>query len=188
MRLGLAFRAFFRTLGNATVAEQVERILRGDTPALPPPSEPKATRESVPAVPAKTATKTPVRSEALTLLSALQREARFVDLVQESLDGYSDAQIGAAARDVLRDCRKTLDRMFALQPLLSQPESAAVEVPAGYEPNGFRVTGQSAQQPPLQGQLVHPGWQATTCQVPSWTGSHESSLIVAPAEVEVRSS
>ena len=40
------------------------------------------------------------------------REARFVDLVNESLDGYSDAQIGAAARDVLRDSKKVLDRLF----------------------------------------------------------------------------
>jgi hypothetical protein len=46
------------------------------------------------------------RSEALTLLATLQREARFVDFIKESLEGYSDAQIGAVARDVHRDCGK----------------------------------------------------------------------------------
>ena len=75
--------------------------------------------------------------EALTLLAALQREARFVDLVQESLDAYTDAQIGGAARDVLRDCRKTLDRMFALKPTdasdLSKPWTYAVGY-AGFNP------------------------------------------------------
>ncbi|MFO0903296.1 MAG: DUF2760 domain-containing protein [Pirellulales bacterium] len=187
MRLGLAFRAFFRTLGNAAVAEQVERVLNGETIALPPPRgrEADAARPDAPAS-ARPAPKTPARSEALTLLAALQREARFVDLVQESLDGYSDAQIGSAARDVLRDCRKTLDRMFSLQPLLAQPESAEVEVPAGYDPNRFHLTGQVVQSPPLRGQLVHPGWQATTCALPSWSGASDSALIVAPAEVEVR--
>jgi hypothetical protein len=46
----------------------------------------------------------PARSEALNLLAAMQREARFVDFIREPLDGYSDAQIGAAARTVHRDC------------------------------------------------------------------------------------
>ncbi len=53
------------------------------------------------------------RSEALTLLATLQREARFVDFIMESLEGYSDAQIGAVARDVHRDCGKVLERLFA---------------------------------------------------------------------------
>ena len=57
--------------------------------------------------------KPPARSEAITLLAALQREARFVDFIQESLAGYTDAQIGAAARDVHRDCGTVLKRMFA---------------------------------------------------------------------------
>ena len=58
------------------------------------------------------------RSEAITLLATLQREARFVDFIKEPLDGYSDAQIGAAARDVHRDCGKVLDRLFAIQSLV----------------------------------------------------------------------
>lgn len=132
------------------------------------------------------APKPPARSEALTLLAALQREARFVDLVQESLDGYSDAQIGAASRDVLRDCGKVLERMFSVRPLIADGEGAKVDVPAGYDANRFRVTGNVAGTPPFQGQLVHAGWQATHCQLPVWSGSDESALVIAPAEVEVR--
>lgn len=183
MRLGLAFRAFFRTLGDPETARQIEFVLSGHVAELRAPAEKPALEKPVAKVPVS---KPPVRSDALTLLAALQREARFVDLVHESLDGYSDAQIGAAARDVLRDCKKTLDRMFSLTPLLDQPESSAVEVPAGYDPNRFKVIGQVTGEPPFRGQVVHPGWRASTCQLPTWSGAAESALVVAPAEVEVR--
>ncbi len=184
MRLGLAFRAFFQALGNADSARRIEQALSGS--GLPAP-EAKPAEKPVEKPAARHAPpKPPARSEALTLLAALQREARFVDLVQESLDGYSDAQIGGAARDVLRDCRKTLQRMFELQPLLDQPEASPVEVPSGYDPNRFKVTGQVVGEPPFRGQLVHSGWRATTCQLPTWSGTDDAALVVAPAEVEVR--
>ena len=64
------------------------------------------------------------RSEAITLLATLQREARFVDFIKEPLDGYSDAQIGAAVRDVHRDCGKVLDRLFAIRSLVDQEEGS----------------------------------------------------------------
>jgi hypothetical protein len=191
MRLGLAFRAFFQALGNADSARRIEQALSGS--GLPAPSaesksgETKSAEKPAEKPAARLAPpKPPARSEALTLLAALQREARFIDLVQESLDGYSDAQIGGAARDVLRDCRKTLNRMFELQPLLDQPEASPVDVPAGYDPNRYKVTGQVAGEPPFQGQLVHAGWRATTCQLPTWSGTDAAALIIAPAEIEVR--
>ena len=215
MRLGLAFRAFFRTLGNADTARRVGLLLDGQQPGLPGPGDAgSATLNAATpgaatsghaksasagqigsAAGAATPTATPARggkpagppssSDALSLLAALQREARFVDLVHESLDGYTDAQIGAAARDVLRDCRKTLDRMFQLTPLLDQPEASAIDVPAGYDPNRYRVVG-APSEPPCRGQLVHPGWRATQCQLPSWQGAEASALVIAPAEVEIR--
>lgn len=192
MRFFLAIRVMFRVLFSALFAREVAALLdraasssASSGPATAPvAAEPKAA-EPKPA--AKIAApKPPARSEALTLLAALQREARFVDLVQESLDGYSDAQIGAAARDVLRDCGKVLERMFAVRPLIAQAEGSAVEVPAGYDANRYRVTGAVAGSPPFRGQLVHAGWQATHCQLPVWSGGDESALAIAPAEVEVR--
>ena len=99
-RILLAIRVFFLILFNGAVAEQVAKALdRKESPAeLPPAPAPKKPPASKPAV----------RSEAITLLAALQREARFVDFIQEPLTGYSDAQIGAAARDVHRDCGAVL--------------------------------------------------------------------------------
>lgn len=216
MRLILAIRVMFRILFSALFAREITSLLErldsaAASSASPGDASPSGTSKAAASADANTAeaksgksksgesrlaeskpaakaaqSKPPARSEALTLLAALQREARFVDLVQESLDGYSDAQIGAAARDVLRDCSKVLERMFSVRPLLTDGEGAKVDVPTGYDANRYRVTGNVAGAPPFQGQLVHAGWQATHCQLPVWSGSDESALVIAPAEVEVR--
>ena len=54
-------------------------------------------------------------------MAALQREARFLDIVKEPLGQFDDAQVGAAARDVLRDCGDVIERMFAVQPVKIYP-------------------------------------------------------------------
>jgi hypothetical protein len=177
MRCWLAVRCFFKVLFSGEFAGRVRTLLDGaQTPA--------AVSESAPVIATPTVAKTG-RSEAITLLAALQREARLVDLASESLDGYSDAQIGAAARDVLRDTGKVLDRMFALQPVVTSEEGHAVQIPANYESARFRLTGNVSREPPLTGQLVHAGWRATKCELPNWTGMEQAALVVAPAEVQV---
>ena len=179
MHLLLAIRVFFAVLFRGEVAARVKRAL--DQPALPA-AEPL--KPSAPTVRIERP-KAPARSEAITLLATLQREARFLDLAQESLDEYSDAQVGAAARDVLRDSRKVLERLFALKPVVDQDEGAAVEVPAGFDAGRFRLAGNVTGQPPFRGRLVHHGWQATKCELPAWSGSEASTRVVAPAEVEL---
>ena len=113
MSLGLAFRAFFAVLSRRESAERVRAAL-APTTAKPQDSLPAPAKspEKPITAPAKPADAPPKRSEALTLLSALQREARLIDLVMEPLDGVEDAAIGAAVREVLRDSQKTLNRMF----------------------------------------------------------------------------
>lgn len=176
MRIWLAIVSFFKVLFNVDFARRVQALaepaaaerLPGKPVAAPP----------TPAV--------PQRSDAVALLAALQREARFVDLVSESLDGYADAQIGAAARDVLRDSKKVLERWFALAPVVTTQEGTPIDVPANYDAGRYRLTGNVSRQPPLSGELMHAGWQATKCEVPAWTGKAEAALIIAPAEVQVR--
>ena len=126
----------------------------------------------------------PARSEAITLLATLQREARFVDLVQESLTEYSDAQVGAAARDVLRDCRTVLDRFFDLHPVVDQPEGTPVEIGVDQSTGRYRLTGADSTGLSNQGSLVHHGWEARQCQLPMWSGSEDLALLVVPAELE----
>jgi hypothetical protein len=115
----------------------------------------------------------------------LQREARFVDLVQEPLADYTDEQIGSAARNVLRDSAAVLQRFFALKRVSSQSEGDTAEVPANYDPARYRLVGNVTGNGPHRGKLTHAGWEATTVNLPAWTGSNQTALVVAPAEVEV---
>src|SRR5437868_830539 len=48
--------------------------------------------------------------EPLRLLALLQRDGRLLDFLLEDVQGYNDAQIGSAVRDIHRSCRKTLDK------------------------------------------------------------------------------
>ena len=177
-RLLLAIRIFFRTLANAATAEQTALVLSGKLQTAP------AARESKPSEP-KRADKPPVRSEALTLLATLQREARLVDFLREDLAGYNDAQIGAAVRDIHRDSAAVIERVFALRPVVEAAEGDNVMVPTGFESAAYHLVGQVTGQPPFQGRLCHHGWQATRADLPAWTGTPAAAAIIAPAEVEL---
>ncbi len=175
-RLLLAIRIFFRVLFNGDVAIEVATAL------LPSP----ATAKTTPATTPRPNSPSPGRSEALTLLATLQREARFVDFVQEPLGSFSDAQIGAAARDVHRLCAEVIGRVFELRPVIDAAEGSDVDVPNGVAAMRFHLLGNVGAPAPRRGKLCHKGWEATHCQLPQWTGDDDARLIVAPAEVELR--
>lgn len=172
-RLGLAFRILF----NGSTAKKVSEILSETKPGLPAAEAEKKTAAPSPVRPS--------RSEAVTLLAALQREARFVDFVQEPIDAYSDAQVGAAVREIHRGCRDVLGRMFAPTPIVDQDEGSVVEV-ADPSSGQYRLTGNVGQvNSAVSGQLVHHGWLAQKCDVPKWSGDDSSSSVIASAEVQV---
>jgi len=176
-RLSLAFQMFFAALGGSISVESGRRLLQGgDTgtdrqtkPAPAPPKEPPA----------------PQRSDAITLLAALQREARFVDLVLEPLGQYSDEQVGAAARGVLSDCASSLQRIFDLKPLVDDDENAEVQTPDQFDVACYRLTGNVTGEPPFRGRLMHHGWVTSKCDLPTWSGGESASKVVAPAEIEI---
>jgi len=177
-RLMVAIRAFFVALYSSQKAQQIRAIL--DSSPLPKiDAEPNPQQRESPSH------VVPARSEAITLLAALQREARLVDLVKQPLGQFSDEQIGAAARDVLTGCASVLDRFFTLQPVATQDEGTTCDVPRGYDPAEYKVAGHVEGSGPFHGKLAHTGWRATTVKLPTWTGSKNSALIIAPAEVEV---
>lgn len=179
MRLGLALKAFFSVLGNRETANRVQAAIK--PLLLESKAAPVAESKSSPS---KLDAKEPVRgrSEALTLISTLQREARFLDLVQEPLDGYTDAQIGSAARDVLRDTSKTLKRLFGIEKLVDSPEGERIELPGDLSTARWRVVGPTPNG--NKASLIHAGWQATHCDVPQWNGPAKDALVLSPAEVE----
>ena len=194
MRLGLAFKSFWRTLRDERFADQARGILAepgdslkalpegkpGETPAPEPAAKPDPKPEAKPAP-------QPSRSEALTLIAALQRDSRLVDFLQEDLTGYSNDEIGAAARDVQRDAKACLTRIFALEPVRTEPEESSVSVDAAADPAAQTLVGQVGDAAPASGTLVHHGWRATKCELPSWSGRDSAALVVAPAEIEVGS-
>lgn len=186
MRLFLALRLFFTVLVNSAFAERAARLFTAEdaTAGGASQAKPAAGASAAAARPSGTPA-APRRSEAISLLEALQREARFVDLVQEPLDGYSESQIGAAARDVLRDCGKVLERMFALRPVLTEAEGSQVEVPTDEASARYQLLGNVSAQRPLHGRLVHHGWRAAKCELPSWTGDAAAADVIAAAQVEV---
>lgn len=172
----LGIQALRRVCGDEAFAAEVRRLLSGQPAET---SAPLPTPVPVP-VPAPAA----LRHDALSLLAVLQREARLLDFLKEPIEGYADAQIGAAVRSVHKDSAAVVERMFGVAPLQAGAEGGPVEVPAGYDPARYRLVGNVPTQGPLRGKLAHPGWKATRADVPEWTGKADAALVIAPAEVE----
>ncbi len=121
----------------------------------------------------------------LRVLAILQRDGRLLDFLQEDIDSYTDAQIGAAARDIHRGCRKVLRDYLPVEPVLSAEEGQRVTVEMGFDPASIRLTGNVTGSPPFQGILKHHGWRLKAAHLPSFPEAQKESPILAPAEVEV---
>ncbi|GIW43117.1 MAG: hypothetical protein KatS3mg077_0399 [Candidatus Binatia bacterium] len=123
---------------------------------------------------------------ALQLLALLQREGRFLDFLAEDLNGYSDAQIGAAVRAIHAGCRKALDGRLELERVVAGEEGTEVTVPEGFDPVEIRLTGEVRGAPPYRGVLQHPGWRVRRIELPASLESGKRTIL-APAEVEIPS-
>lgn len=170
-RLWLAIVCFFRIVFDAAFAAAVA-ALRGKT--LPGPA-------SAPALPTP-ASRDGDGGQALHLLSLLQREGRLIDFCEEDLAGFSDAQIGAAARAVHEGCRKALRGALSLSPVRPETEGAQVTLPPGFDPRAIRLTGNVVGDPPFSGVLRHHGWKASAVRLPAVSGD---PTLLAAAEVEL---
>ncbi|HEF4738506.1 DUF2760 domain-containing protein [Burkholderia multivorans] len=184
-RLSLAVGTFFSVLGNREFAANVLRLRDGA--AAPVAPTPAAAPAPAPA-PAAKAPAPELREAspqaALQLLGLLQRDARFIDFVEEDIAGYSDADIGAAARLVHDGCRATLREHFTIVPVRDEAEGSRVTLPAGFDATAVRVTGNVVGSAPFTGTVSHRGWRVANVRLPKLTGSHDASVI-APAEVEL---
>lgn len=183
-RILLAFKVFFAVLFSGETAVKIAKALL-NAPAPAPAEAPAAPVAPRPEPPPRPEPRRQVQSEAITLLSALQREARLVDFLKEDLTGYSDDQIGAAVRAIHQDAGKVLDRLFALQPVVAGEEGTPVDVPGGFDAARYRLTGKVSGNAPFRGTLRHHGWEAAKCEIPQFTGNESSARTISPAEVEV---
>ena len=125
-------------------------------------------------------------SSHLRLLALLQEKGRLIDFLQEDIQDFTDAQIGAAVRQIHQDCRKSLEELVTIRPLMSEKEGSTITIPAGYDPAAIKISGKVKGQPPYTGIMVHQGWKAHKCSLPQKMGEHASDII-CPAEVEVKS-
>lgn len=170
-RFGMAMRLLF----DGGFGRQVVAGLSPQEPisAKPAPGEAKSA-----AAPER------VHASGLLLLSALQREGRLIDFLQQEVTGFSDEDVGAAARVVHAGCHKVLKQYLVFEPVLKEAEGATVTVPPGFDAQRIRLTGNVAGQPPFRGSLKHHGWVATQVRLPQPSASLDPR-IVAPAEVEL---
>ena len=162
-RLGLAFRV----LGDASLAAKLV-ALEAPEPVEKPVEQPAEK----------------IHASGLAVLGLLQREGRLIDFLREDVAAFSDADIGAAARVVHAGSRKILDQYLTLEPVLKDAEGATVTVPAGFDAERIRLTGNVAGQPPFRGSLKHHGWVATSVRLPQGSPTLDPRVI-APAEVEL---
>jgi len=192
-RISLAVSTFFSILGDGEFAAGVLRLRKGgaggaaaanaaSAPAAPVPS-PAPAAAPAPAPQAPTL-KEASPDAALQLLGLLQRDARFIDFVEEDIKGYSDADIGAAARLVHEGCRATLREHFTIRPVRDEAEGSRVTLAEGFDATAVRLTGNVVGKAPFNGSISHRGWRVDDVRLPKLTGSHNAKVI-APAEVEL---
>ncbi len=189
MRLFLAFGSFFRILfGKKLHPDAVKFLPAGEQLALPE-REKIVVEKIVEKIVEKPAAEKPKtaqahRDGALALLALLQREGRLVDFLREPLDGFSDGDIGAAARDVHRGCKKVLDQHLSMEAVMPGEEESKVSVPKGFDPAEIRLVGEAKGEPPFSGTLRHHGWRVIEIKLPALADGVDRT-VVAPAEVEV---
>ena len=176
-RFMVAFGSYWRIISDPDFALNVMRLRQGKFRIGPIETE------------AAKVTATPVLKEvtpeaALQLLGLLQQEGRFIDFIQEEVNAFSDAEVGAAARVVHGGCRKAIQEHFTLVPVREEAEGSRITVAEGFDASALRLTGNLTGKPPYNGTLVHRGWQVTRAKLPKLVTGHNVHVL-APAEVEL---
>lgn len=120
---------------------------------------------------------------ALRLLGLLQHEGRLIDFLEEDIEPYNDAQIGAAVRAIHAGCRNALHQRMRIERIYPEEDGTTVEVPPDFDAGEVRLTGNVHGNPPFRGQLQHGGWRAVDIALPLGAGMDPS--VLAPAEVDV---
>ena len=121
---------------------------------------------------------------ALQLLGLFQKEARFIDFINEELAAYSDADVGVAARVVHEGCNKVMESHFKLSPIRAETEGTKLTLQKGFDATKVRLTGNVVGNAPFSGELIHRGWQVSKANLPKLTESYNVNVLAA-AEVEL---
>ncbi|HEX8087915.1 MAG TPA: DUF2760 domain-containing protein [Blastocatellia bacterium] len=178
-RISYAFRSFFRILSSGEIPGDVA----GELVKQPAEAEPLTARRA-PQVESPAQQPADSTDRAVQMLAILQRDGRLIDFFTEDIASYSDAQVGAAVRDLHRSCKQTLERYVKLEPIIESEEGQPVTVQDPFDPAAIKLIGNVTGKPPLRGLLRHRGWRVSTVSLPPLPGGTARS-VVAPAEVEI---
>jgi len=180
MGLGLAIKAFFALLTSNTLPDNLLKAMhlqrediKKELPKETGPSPAELRRREL-----------ETQARTVQLLNILQRDARLVDFLSEDIKPYSDAQVGAAVRNLHESCQQVLNRYLQLEPVISSTEGEPITVAEGFDPATIKLIGNVTGKPPIKGVLRHKGWQVTKVDLPALPENH--NLILAPAEVEIQ--
>ncbi|MFL9824375.1 DUF2760 domain-containing protein [Rhodoplanes sp. SY1] len=124
-------------------------------------------------------------AEVVSFLAVLQEKGRLVDFLMDDITGYSDAQVGAAARVVHEGCKAALAEHLVVKPIRTESEGDKVVVPTGYAADDYRLVGKITGQAPFTGTLVHHGWRVERVELPRLIRTTDRLPTIAPAEVEL---
>lgn len=161
MGLILACKAFVKALKNKDAAQ---RFIDGKAETPKKEAKPEPTH--------------------LRMLALLQSSGRLIDFLKEDISSYSDAQVGAAVRQLHEKCQDTLEDCVSVRPVMEDPEGSKIQVPKGYDPSKIKLVGAIKGDGPYSGKLTHRGWQASQVALPKKLGE-QASEVLCPAEVEV---
>jgi len=120
----------------------------------------------------------------LQLLSLLQKSGRFVDFLKQDVTGFSNKEVGEAARVVHEGCAQVFSKYFEITPVSEEEEGSQITLEQGFDPAFFCLSGNIQNNAPYRGELVHPGWQVTSAQLPTLTQT-DSLHVICPAEIEL---
>lgn len=121
---------------------------------------------------------------AMQLLSLFQQEARLIDFLKEDVAGFSDEEVGAAARVIHAGGQKVLKEYVSLSPVRCEDEESRITLEEGFNAQQVRLVGNVSGSAPFTGTLIHKGWKADSMTLPKLAENYDASII-APAEVEL---
>jgi hypothetical protein len=166
-RFGMVFRLLFNSEFARKVQAGLKLLAQSEAHAPAPEIAPER-----------------VHASGLFVLSALQREGRLIDFLQQEVAGFSDEEVGAAARVVHAGCSKALKQYFDFEPAIAADEGSTTTVPKAFDAQRIRLTGNVTGQPPFKGTVKHHGWITKEIRLPGIAESLDPT-VVAPAEVEL---
>src|SRR5262249_19634591 len=161
-RLGLAWSAFSRVMGDPALAAKVQPLLAPPDPTVKPKRS----------------------GEPLRLLTILQREGRLLDFLLEDVSAASNEDLGAGVREIHSKSQAALKEHLVRARGGPQRGGERAEVRAGFARSATRLPGNVHGAPPFRGPVKHRGWRVKDYKLAA-PPEGQDELVVFPAEVEI---